>query len=149
MPSELTYSNSLNYSVALTRPISMRFIIRGRQYGTSCKTEASLLGNSTTILRLKNPPLALSHIAHVVFIFERFADGYIDYGRLNAIGVHPFGAEHCTPHVQECITSRLFTFNTSFFDNHLNATCFSRQRVWWSVFGAFFFDYWKFGHYHV
>ena len=99
MPSELKYSNSLNYSVALAQPMSMRFIIRGRQDGTSCKTEASLLVSRTILLRFKNPPLALSHIAHVVFIFERFANGYIDEDRLGAIGVHPFRAEHFAPHV--------------------------------------------------
>ena len=87
--------------------MSMRFIIREQQEGASCKTEASLLGGRTTLLRLKNPPLALSDFAHVVLIFELYADGYIDDGCLGAIGVHPFGAEHCAPHVQDTLqTSR-------------------------------------------
>ena len=34
-----------DYSVALAQPMSMRFIIRGRKDGTSCKTQASLLGS--------------------------------------------------------------------------------------------------------
>ena len=87
--------------------MSMRFIIQGRQAGTSYTTEASRLRSRKVLLRVKDPPFARSHIAHVGFIFERVADGYSDDGRFGAIGAHPFRAEHHAPHVQVTLqTSR-------------------------------------------
>ena len=46
MPSELTYSNSRNYSVALAQPMSMRFIIQGGKTALLAKLKPRCWGGA-------------------------------------------------------------------------------------------------------
>ena len=78
----------------------------GRQTSTSYTTEAFRLGSHKVLLRSKDAPLERREIAHVVFIFERLADGYIDDGRPGAIAFRPFRAELRATLVQASLQTR-------------------------------------------